>query len=122
MYRQGRLDEAERWVVVSRSNAASDDQSAQLVLGPVEAKLLARQGAPAEGRELAEQMVRLADSTDGLNRIAAARLSLAEVLRAGDLSREADSVIEEAIRLFERKGNTVGAAHARELLQTGVPA
>jgi DNA-binding SARP family transcriptional activator len=122
MYRQGRLDEAERWVAVSRSNAASDDQSAQLVLGPVEAKLLARKGVLAEGRKLAEQMVRLADSTDGLNRIAAARLALAEVLRAAEFSREADHVIEEAIRLLERKGNTVGAAQARELLQIGVPA
>ncbi len=31
MYRQERLDEAERWAAVSRDSAASDDQSTQLV-------------------------------------------------------------------------------------------
>ncbi len=122
MYRQGHLDEAEQWVGVSRTNAASDDQSAQLVLGPVEAKLKARRGGVLEGRELAEKVLRLADSTDGLNQIAATRLALAEVLRAAELYGEADRVIEEAIQLFEQKGNVVGASHARELLKIGVPA
>ena len=122
MYRQGHLDEAEQWVGVSRSNAASDDQSAQLVLGPVEAKLKARRGGVLEGRELAEKVLRLADSTDGLNQIAATSLALAEVLRAAELYGEADRVIEEAIQLFEQKGNVVGASHARELLKIGVPA
>ncbi len=41
---------------VSRANAASDDQSAQLILGPVEAKLQARRGRRThEARELAEE-------------------------------------------------------------------
>jgi DNA-binding SARP family transcriptional activator len=122
LYRQGRLDEAERWAGVSRANGASDDQSAQLVLVPVEAKLKTRRGALAEGRELAEEIVRLADATDGLNQIAATRLALGEVLRAAGLNREADRAIDEAVRLFERKGNVVGASKARELLNVGVHA
>ena len=104
MYRQGRLDEAEQWADVSRSNAASDDQSAQLVLGPVEAKLTARRATRPEGRELAEKVVRLADSTDGLNQIAATRLALAEVLRAAELDGEADRAIEEAIATLRAEG------------------
>ena len=122
MYRQGRLDEAEQWAAISRANAASDDQSVQLVLVPVEAKLLARRGALVEAREAAEAIVRLADRTDGLNQIAATRLALAEVLRAAELYREADHEIEEAIRLYERKGNTVGASQAGDLLGLGIPA
>jgi DNA-binding SARP family transcriptional activator len=122
MYRQGRVDEAEHWAAVSRGNAASDDQSAQLILGPVEAKLLARSGAVVEAQELAEETVRLADSTDGLNQIAATRLALGEVLRMADLHTEAERAITEAIQLYERKGNTVGASYARSLLDLEVPA
>jgi len=116
LYRQRRLDEAGEWAGVSRANAASDDQSAQLILGSVEAKLLARRGAVAEARRLAEATVRLADSTDGLNQIAATRLALGEVLRIAELSDEAERAIAEAIELFERKGNSVGATQAREQL------
>ncbi len=52
MYRQERLDEAKHWAVVSRRNAASDDQSSQLVLAPVEAKLLAREPERWPRREI----------------------------------------------------------------------
>ena len=122
LYRQGRLDEAEHWTTVSRAHAASDDQSVQLVLVPVEAKMLAARGRASEARELLENVVRLADGTDGLNLIAFTRLALAEVLSIAELSREARRAIDEAIELFERKGNIVAAAQARELLETSIPA
>ncbi len=122
MYRQQRFDEAEEWAAVSRANAASDDQSAQLILGPVEAKLLAKRGAIHDARELVEEIVRLANSTDGLNQIAATRLALADVLRTAELFSEAEHAIEQAIEFFERKGNSVGASHARDVLELEVPA
>ena len=122
IFRQGRFGEAERWAAVSRDNAASDDQSTQLILCQVEAKILARKGATFEARLLAEETVRLADGTDGLNQIAAARLALAEVLRVAELFSEAEQAIGEAIELFERKGNSIGASQARDLLELGVPA
>ena len=71
---------------------------------------------------MAEAIVQLADSTDGLNRIAAARLALAEVLRFADLYGEADHTIGEAVHLYERKGNSVGASQARDRLELEVPA
>jgi DNA-binding SARP family transcriptional activator len=122
LYRQDRFAEAEHWVEVSRANAASDDQSAQLVLGPVEVQLLARRGLVSDARHLAEDLVRLADGTDGLNLIGATRLALAEVLRAAGLTGEAHRAIHEALNVFERKGNSVAAAGARELLGAKVPA
>jgi tetratricopeptide (TPR) repeat protein len=121
-YREERLDEAERWAHVSRTNAATDDQSVQLIVGPVEAKLYARRGEVSKGRVLAEEVVRLADATDGLNLIAGARLALADVLLAADLTTEARRLIGEAIELFERKGNVVAAAGARGRLGVEVPA
>ena len=122
LYRQGRFGEAENWLAVSRSSAASDDQSAQLIIGAVGAKLLAVRGEVARGRELAEGTVRLAEGTDGLNLIAFARLALAEVLSAAGLALEARRAMAAAIELFERKGNSVAAAGTRDLLPEEVPA
>jgi len=116
LYRQGRLDECENWLVVAGSSAASDDQSAQLIIGAVKAKLLAIRGEIAEARSLAGATVRLADGTDGLNMLAFARLALAEVLGAAGLVEEARQAITEAIDLFKRKGNSVALAQARDLL------
>jgi hypothetical protein len=122
LYRQDRWEESEKWVLVSRSSAASDDQSAQLVLRAVRAKLLAVRGAVSDARELAVDTVRLADSTDGLNLIAFTRLALADVLRTADLHAEARHATMEAVALFERKGNAVAAAAARDLMDLEVPA
>jgi predicted ATPase len=122
LYRQGREAEAEQWTEVARLNAASDDQSAQLILGSVVSKLLARKGVLAEARNLAEETVRRAESTDGLNQIAAARLALSEVLRASELFGEAERTVRGAIELFEQKGNAIGASQARGLLELEVPA
>jgi tetratricopeptide (TPR) repeat protein len=119
LLRQERLDDAEEWLAVSRMNAAVDDQSAQLVLRSVDARLLARRGLFAEARALAEETVRLADGTDGLNRAAEARLTLAEILHADGLAREARRAIHEAIAIFEKKGNAAGASRARKLASIG---
>ena len=116
LYRQGRLEEASEWTAAARENAASDDQSAQLLIGAVEARLLARRAHFAEARELAEETVRLADGTDGLNLIASTRLALADVLRMAGLFSDAQRAVGEAFELFEQKGNVVAAAGARNLL------
>jgi DNA-binding SARP family transcriptional activator len=113
--RQERLDDAEQWLRVATETATAGDQSAQLVLRAVEARLLSRRGALAGACTLAQETVRLADGTDGSNRRADARLVLAEILLADGLSAEAGRAIAEAIAIFESKGNVVGAARAREL-------
>jgi hypothetical protein len=117
LYRQERLDDAEHWAAVSRANAASDDTSEQLLLLPVEAKLRARRGSLSDARELAEQAVRIADDTDGLNVIASTRLALAVVRRLEGLDDEAEAANRDAIALFQRKGNDAGASYARGLLR-----
>ena len=93
-----------------------------MLIGAVGAKLLAARGAVADARQLAEDTVRLADGTDGLNLIAFTRVALAEVLRRADLDAEARRVTLEAANLFERKGNVVAAAQARDHLDLEVPA
>lgn len=122
LYRQRCFDEAEEWAALSRINAASDDRSAQVILGIVEAKLLARRGAVSEGLELARKTVGVAEATDGLNHIAAACVALAEVLRAAAFKEDAQRALEDAVLLFETKGNSVSATQARGLLIHPVPA
>jgi hypothetical protein len=122
LYRQEQFDEAEEWAALSRANAASDDRSCTVILGLVEAKLRAWRGEGSQARRLADETVRLAAGTDGLNLLAAAHVGRAEVLRAIDLESDAQGSLHEAVALFERKGNSVAATRARELLARVVPA
>jgi len=122
LYRQGRLDDAEHWAAISRANVATDDTQQELLLLPVEAKLRARRGLQSDALRLADAAVRLADDTDGLNVIASTRLARAAVLRLVELERESEAAIGDAIALYERKGNVVGAAQARGLLDVEVVA
>ena len=122
LFQQNHIVEAERWAAVSRENAALEDLSVQLILQPVEAKLLARAGQLTDARELAESAARFADGTDGLNQIANARLALADVLRASGVPDQADVLVAEAVLLYEQKGNVMGARRARALNDLEVPA
>ena len=65
----------------------------------------------------ANEAVRLADDTDGLNVIASTRLALAAVLRLADLEDEAETAIREAIAFFERKGTSLAACTRASLLK-----
>jgi hypothetical protein len=119
LYRQDRFDESEHWTGLSRTNAARDDRSAQLILGSVEAKLLARRGAFDDALSLADATVQLAETTDGLNQIAATLLARGEVLHMAEQDAEAAQAIVRAISLYETKGNAVAAREARDRL--GLP-
>ena len=61
---------------------------------------------------LAEQAVEQLNRTDGLVTIARALVDLAEVLALDGRPDEARAALDEAVRLFERKGNIVGARQA----------
>ena len=56
------------------------------------------------------------EGTEFLNLHADALLVLAEVLRLAGRAGEAAAALEEAIELYERKGNVVSAAKARAAL------
>jgi DNA-binding SARP family transcriptional activator len=112
---QGKEDEAEAVIRKARDLAADDDVDAQTSWRIAEARLLARRGSAAESESLARAAVDLSASTDMLNRSGRSLLALAEaLLRRGD-DEEATEVIDEAIGMFERKGNVVSADTARTL-------
>jgi len=116
LYREGRDEEAEEWAGVSKSHAGPDDIGAHFSWRSVHAKVLARRGDVQTAELLAREAVELAERTDALNQRAQALLDLAEVLRAGEQFIKARALVEEALELYERKGNLVGAAETRRLL------
>ena len=106
---------------VPERRAASDDQSAQLILKPVEAKLLAHSGAVSEARNIAVGIVRLADGTDGLNRLLPPGSAWLRFFGWGSASRSrsCDRGGDPALRT---EGQPVGAAQARGLMEGEIPA
>jgi tetratricopeptide (TPR) repeat protein len=116
LYAQGRYDEAESWLDVAERRAASDDVSAQWSWRRTRSKLLARAGALREAEALAREAERIAARTDALSDHGAVLLDVAEVLRLADRPTDAAQRIDEALVLFERKGNRVAAETSRALL------
>jgi tetratricopeptide (TPR) repeat protein len=117
VYGQGRYAEALELSRVTEELAADDDVTSQALWRSVRAKVLARRTSVGEAVPLAEQAVELLRRTDGLVTIARALVDLAEILALDDRPDEAREAVEEAVRLFERKGNVVGARQAAEALE-----
>jgi len=116
LYRLGEYEEAGHWSAESERHAATDDIGAQFAWRAVRAKVLARREEFREAEALAREALRLAEPTDALNKRANVQLSLAEVLGLAGQRNRAASAIEEALRLYEAKGNLVESENARRAL------
>ena len=114
--RTGSVRRGEGWLELAQKRAASDDVSAQWSWRRTRAKLLARAGALRKAGAIAGEAERIAARTDALSDHGAVLLDLAEVLRLADRPAEAARRVEEALLLFERKGNRVSAEAARAML------
>ncbi len=122
LYRQGRDDEAEEFALLSERAAAEDDAASQVAWRSTLAKVLARRGDAGRGESLARQALTIAEDTDFLGMRANVRLALAEVLTlAGRRRGEVEPAVLEALELYQRKGNRVGAAAAEAFLGQGGP-
>ena len=119
---QERDEESEQWCLLASELSASDDVLTQLLWRAVRARLLARKGELLEAEAFAREAVRLAEDTDNLNRLAKALIDLSEILRLAGRPGEAAEAVQEAVGLFERKGNAVAAKRARVLLAELAPA
>jgi tetratricopeptide (TPR) repeat protein len=112
---QGRVDEAETLSSESEQLGTSDDVYNEMAWRRLRAKVAAAQGDLDQARALAKHAVEIAAGVGFLDEVALAWLDLAEILQAAD-DAEARTAGGEALGLFERKGNLVGAQWARELL------
>src|SRR5947208_13294454 len=111
LYYQGQLDEADDWTEVSRTSATSDYLSAKVAWRTVRAKILARGGELKAADDLVRGAIRLAESSDGLNRQAKAQGDRAEILLLAGRSDEAASAFDRALELYER--SQCGEQHER---------
>jgi DNA-binding SARP family transcriptional activator/class 3 adenylate cyclase/tetratricopeptide (TPR) repeat protein len=117
VYRQGRHQEAEELTRISEKASHLNDVFAHITWRPVRAKALARRGAFDEAEELAAETLAFASESDFLNAHGDALLDLAEVRELAGRPDEALPALEQALALFEQKGNVVSAARARSALE-----
>jgi tetratricopeptide (TPR) repeat protein len=113
---QGAFEEAEQWTHVAEEHAAADDVEAQMMWRPVRARIYAERGSLEIAETLAREGVQLSDQTDDLNRRAEAYRYLGEVLRRAARPDESSVAFERALELHRRKGNLMGAALVRALI------
>jgi tetratricopeptide (TPR) repeat protein len=122
VYEQGRFEEAMELTGEARDAADPDDLSVQVGWRTVRALLLARGGDIPRAKSISAEAVHLAARTDWLSDHAEALLAHGEVLRMAGETEEAARTMREAIAVYERKGNEVGARRGRALLAVEVPA
>jgi tetratricopeptide (TPR) repeat protein len=115
-YAQGRDERALELSKVSEAATAPDDLSPGVQWRAVRAKLLAGQGDLEQAEALAREAVALAAETDFLVLRGDALMDLAEVLRAAGRETDAVPFVEQALELYEQKGNVVAAERARAIL------
>jgi predicted ATPase/class 3 adenylate cyclase len=115
---QGRYDEAERLTEVSNRAASDDDLITNVIWRGTCARIVARRGEASHAERLARESVELSFETDCVNMQADALVDLAETLRVLDRPGDAVTALEEALDLYEAKGNVVSAAAIRPFAGT----
>jgi class 3 adenylate cyclase/tetratricopeptide (TPR) repeat protein len=119
LYEQEVDGEAQSLTEVSERTASNDDVTSQIAWRVTRAKLLARRGKVERAEELARDAVGRADQTEWPNLRGWARVSLAKALLAAGRTDEASRTAEEAVEIYDAKGNLAAAAQARDLLSAG---
>ncbi len=113
LYEQERFEDAEKMSRHAQELADADDIESQTLWRTVYAKVLARKGNRDGALVLIGEAVDLLKSTDAVLAQAETLMDLSEVLRIGGRRRDADEVMEDAIALWEAKGNVVAAESIR---------
>ena len=114
---QGRYEEAETSAAASERAARPNDVLATVLGRSARGKVLARKRDFHAGVAVALSAVEFASESDFLNSHGEALLDLAEVLELAGRPTEAGPYVEQAVALFEQKGNVVSAARGRAELE-----
>jgi tetratricopeptide (TPR) repeat protein len=117
LFQQGRADEAEALTRFVEEHAASDDYTPQFTWRTVRGKILAGRNELDAGETLVRDALAIVRTTDDIDAQADALLDLAEVLAGAGRAAEAQASAQEALNLYELKGDLVLAARARSWLQ-----
>jgi class 3 adenylate cyclase/tetratricopeptide (TPR) repeat protein len=115
LFVQGRDEEALTLTELTERIASTWDVQPQIAWRRVRAKLLARRGDVEEAERLAREATALAARTDFVTDRAQAAADLAEILRLVGRPKEAAAALQEALRLYEEKGNVAAGEALRGL-------
>lgn len=110
---QGRDAEALAWSRIAEETMAPDEIDTQAYWRAIRAPIVARAGDLVLAEQLARAAVEMAQRTEAIGLQAETLAELASVLKIAGRHEEARQCIEEAISLYESKGNMVSAAAAR---------
>jgi tetratricopeptide (TPR) repeat protein len=113
LYAQGRPDEAEQMSREAQQLADADDIASQMLWRTVQAKVIAHRGNCDDALALVREAVDLLTATDAVSAQTETLVDLAEILRCAGRDKDADRVLEDAIGLYELKGNLAGAEGVR---------
>jgi class 3 adenylate cyclase len=116
LYILDRFDEADALSRSVAEMAMDDDPDAQAIWRSVQGMIRARHGDPEEGIRLALEAIALRRQSDAPVLLADALADFSEVLRFSGRDDEERAVRNEALRLYERKGDIVSAGRLRSLL------
>ncbi len=116
LYTLDAFDEARSLAEGVRAMAMDDDLDAQAMWRSVLAMLLARAGQTEEAIALSHEAVQLRRQSDAIVLLADALDDFGEVLRFSGRDDESRAVRNEALRLYEQKGDVVSAGRVRTLL------
>jgi class 3 adenylate cyclase len=122
LYAQDRLQESRRWAAVAEARAPAGDIVAQFSWRGLRARLLAHEHRVDEAEALITEALEIVARTDLLSHHAGLLVDQAHVMFSAGHYAEAVSRAEQALELFERKGNSASATEARSLLNTMVRA
>jgi class 3 adenylate cyclase/tetratricopeptide (TPR) repeat protein len=112
------LDEAERFCELGEDATVSEDVESEGHVALLRAKIRAARGDLAVAEQGVRHAIEIYSGTDFLERGADAWLTLGEILRARGEAGD-DTAAREALALYERKGNIVGAGWVRAFLDGG---
>jgi len=110
----GRFDDAARQIEVSREASSDDDLASQVLWRGSQARVLAARGDAAEAERLAREASGLAATSDFVTMRADVIVDLAHVLH-GTRPAEAHAALDDALALYEAKGDVASATAVRDL-------
>jgi tetratricopeptide (TPR) repeat protein len=110
---QGRYEEADRLARESEAAARPNDIHSHILWRTTRALVLAHKGELEASEALAREAVAFAAESDFLDSHGDALMNLSEVLSLAGPQQEAALAVEQAVRLYEQKGNVVSADRAR---------
>ena len=116
VYQQGRNDEALELTRLAERSAAADDIDAQVFWRSVRAPILGRIGSTEEAEAMARLSLELARTTELPDLHASALVALATVMRQAEHADAAQDALDQAIAIYEKKGDLASAQRARSLV------